>query len=193
MKDPRWLHGMNGDFGTAADWSGEKVPGPSDYAYIKGYKDQGYTVTVDENESVAGLTATTHTHESPISININAATLKAGFVLNYDVISLDHGSLVVANQLANYGEIEGYSNSTLFATTVINDLQIAAVEGKFTVQGPVSGAGRVIIDGGNIIFADTFNQIVIFTTKGGELSLSRLGYILQRLPVFLRGARPRLI
>jgi hypothetical protein len=49
-----WKNGVNGDFGTASNWSTDTVPGGSDDAVINA--PGTYTVTSLTSRSIAGLT-----------------------------------------------------------------------------------------------------------------------------------------
>jgi hypothetical protein len=82
-----------------------------------------------------------------------------------------------ANQVANQGLIEAtISGAVLIKSSVANSGMLAALGGDLTVEGAISGAGTVSIEGATAAFASTFSENVVFINKG-ELHLGdSVGY-----------------
>ncbi len=99
---------------------------------------------------------------------------QAGGVIDGDAtlgLVIDTG----ANTIANAGTIEATGAGGLtIAGAVANTGVLAATVGTLTVNGAVTGAGKVLIDGGTADFTSTFNQKVRFVTgAAGVLELAR--------------------
>ena len=105
-----WTTAVSADFGTAADWSGAAVPGPTDDAILDAAGSH-YTVTASTSQSVNGI-QTTAAATLVIDSTFDAAagtglrqrrddhldgTLTAGGTLdNTGSIAIDNGLLTVA-------------------------------------------------------------------------------------------------
>jgi hypothetical protein len=97
----------------------------------------------------------------------NAGLLEAvGYHLRFD-----QGFLNIQSPVENSGTITCYRGSVTLQDGLVNDGLISAIEGTFSVDGAVSGAGTAMISHGTLFVGSSFDQSVAFK-KGGVLELS---------------------
>ena len=89
-----------------------------------------------------------------------------------DAMTIDTGS----NTIQNAGEIASTASGGVTVESAVDNTGLLfAANGNLTVDGAVTGAGRVDIDGASADFASTFTQNVDFTGTTGVLELAKSG------------------
>ena len=188
-----WTNTAGGNWGTAANWNPNQVPGSADNAFIT--NSGTYTVTVSANASVASfnLGGSSGTQSLTVSggtfTNNGASTSSANGVLNLSGGTLSGGTV---NLSGGTTLITSSSGGTLNNVAVNGDLTLAASSARVIIAGTTSfqnahlsgnssalGFAPGTTLSGNVLFegANTGNRFVEMSGSSGTFTIGPGGSI----------------
>jgi hypothetical protein len=139
MSSIHWLHAVDGDFNTPADWRGGSIPGPSDAAILDA-KGASFTVTASYSESVRSIQLSANA-TLDITGGTFAAAAGTGVGANAGTISVGPGgTLAVAGAVTNTGTI------ALHGATQKGASHVASLD--------IGAAGVTLGGGGTIVLSE---------------------------------------
>jgi hypothetical protein len=171
MATIHWLHGVNGDFAIAANWTSATVPGVSDTAAIDAAGT--YTVTTSASETVASLDTV---------VGAKLAIANSVFIdLDGTGLGVNAGTVAVGNsaQLDFDGVFANTGKITLNATSSIAEVLIR------TGDGTLTGGGKVTLtdNGGNEIVGEigteTLTNVDNTIAGAGQLGAGQMALVNQ--------------
>lgn len=179
-----WTNIAGGKWSVAANWSPSQVPGPTDEARIT--EDGTYTVTVDADAAVAGLTfggdrgVQTLLLDYPNTLTLNGASV--GRTTN-GVLRITGGTLAVPENLVLAGPLECINGGRLPGRGTLT------LNGGGQIRGPgdTDLVGCTLINAGKLeLLGGTLRCRHSFTQTAGETRLAG-GYLELDQPLVLQG------
>ncbi len=167
-----WKNGVNGDWSTAADWSGGTVPQSTDTVTIAATGTYTLTITAAEAAASVTLAAAGATLADSSSLAVGTAMLvSAGTLALSSGGSVTGGTLTVSN-LGSLLATGADSISSAIADTGAIDVAsgMLSLTGGGSLGGTLSGAGTLVLGGGTYTTGgSTFASTGTLAIDGAEL------------------------
>jgi hypothetical protein len=146
-----WTNTAGGNWGTAANWSPNQVPGASDNAWIT--NNGSYTVIINANASVGSLTAGAESGTQTLSLSSGTFTVNNASLLDTNCsFAISGGTLSGSGTVAVNG-LFTWTSGTLQGGGVLNangGMVLSGAGDKFLSGRVVNNAGAATWSGGLI-------------------------------------------
>lgn len=170
MTTRHWLTEVNGNFNTAADWTGSTAPGTADTAVIDATGGTPYIVTVTLSTSIAGLQVNSAdaTLEWSTASGTKTLTVSGATTLSLGTINIGAaGTGTATTKLAAKGGFSETGGTLLLGQ---GTFQVGATSGNFAISG-----GTFTESGGTLTVTNTADFTAgTDTISGGTLTASNL-------------------
>ena len=169
-----WKNAVSDTFGTAADWSTDTVPGPSDIAVMT--VPGTYTVTSDTDATVLGINTGSGTTLAISGDSTFVATAGTAIGANRGTVAVGDGStLQISGTFNNTGKIELLADSTQNDFAGLNiGFSGATLKGGGTIlMSDATGTGN-FIGGGGRSGGGTLVNLDNTIVGSGQISVGRL-------------------
>jgi hypothetical protein len=157
LAEIHWASPVNGDFSTAADWSGGVVPGPGDDAFID--PSGTYAVTISTPESVQSLTVN---DAGATAVDNGALTVGKTLMLTAGTLQLNPGGSIVGGTLSATGGAFVWKGEYTGSAFIGGTLSGVTYDGVLNLSAP--GSDLEISDGLTLTGADGTGPGVIDLT-----------------------------